>query len=696
MKLGSSKALFLSLVAAMAALAPQLVRAQTTLPIDWMFTPLTQVNSVAYSPNRTLVAAGGGNLNNNGGVEVFNLLTGAVRSFPTSANDIVNAVAFSPDGHYLAVGGTHVSVTNKWKGVIEIWETGTGELVASLPTSAMSVGALAFSPNGKAIADGGQGTEGVLEIWSLASGKEIEALPTTLAFVQSVAFSPDGRSLADGGADFGGYLELWKVATGAQTFSVETPASEGVVTIGFSPDGTVIADGGTSGNEGVLELRGSSSGVLQSSLSVPGTVVNSLAFSNDGSSLLAGGGSQYDCINYDGFVQTWSVATGSSKTAIDTSLSYVYAVAFGPDGKTVLDGGLPTYFSPGALEIWDVEKGTQPMSLNSLAGPSFATSVSYSPDSRLVAIGGSGFRGDMVELWDSQTGTLVHSLDVPLITGSLPEDWVSTAFSPDGRTIAVAVMGQSPPVVLELWDVKSGRLLSTLETDVTLGIANIAFSPDGRKLGVVGGSSANYTKPGILQVWDTSTWTKLYSVSVAGRNFLSAVTFSPDSKWVAAGQVPNNMFQISGDVTIWEADSGRLVKTLDTGVDAGTYGMAFSPDGSKLAVGGGNYVSATRDLELWEVGSAKLIADFQTLPEADGATQVAFSQDGQVLFAATGYGGLEAFSTTRHTFLGSCYGKAEGQVTSLSISPDGNHLAFGIFNNGAVAIAENPFKTGNP
>jgi WD40 repeat protein len=68
----------------------------------------------------------------------------------------VGTIAFSPDGHTLAVPDAN--------GNIYLWDTATGKLAATLPSKTGNYVA-AFSPDGKTLAIGGNGQ---VSLWNVS------------------------------------------------------------------------------------------------------------------------------------------------------------------------------------------------------------------------------------------------------------------------------------------------------------------------------------------------------------------------------------------------------------------------------------------------------------------------------------------------------------------------------------------------
>jgi len=103
----------------------------------------------------------------------------------------------------------------------------------------------------------------------------------------------------------------------------------------------------------------------------------------------------------------------------------------------------------------------------------------------------------------------------------------------------------------------------------------------------------------------------------------TAAAYSPDAKLLATGTY--------GRVAIWNTQEARVVATL-TNVLGAVNDLKFSPDGSLLAVAGGQ-PSARGDLRLFRVSDWKLAESFGG--HLDVVASVAFSPDGSRLASAS-------------------------------------------------------------
>jgi WD40 repeat protein len=326
---------------------------------------------------------------------------------------------------------------------------------------------------------------------------------------------------------------------------VWTPVTAGtgeiVRGVAFSPDGNTLAVAGSlaAGGNDVIELWNVSSHHLTTRLPCDDGSVADLAFSPDGRVLAAA-----DTCAGDPAVQLWDTATHRLITALsagpDTFLGkYVFlTLAFSPDGHTLAAGATATDLAAGAVEFWNMSSHRivgQVVTSDSLLN---IEDIAYSPDGRNLvssASGGDGPAYNATQLWDTSGYRLVGTLGHQLAR--------AVAFSPDGRTVAVADISE----VAQLWDVAGRRQVRSLI--------------DGR--------------PGANAAFE-------------------ATAFSPDGRVLAAGDT-------AGTLTLWDAADGRVITTQPCHCVAhqvGFQSLAFSPHGDLLAAAAGyNGI-----VDVWSVG----------------------------------------------------------------------------------------------
>jgi WD40 repeat protein len=142
-------------------------------------------------------------------------------------------IAFSPDGRRMAT----------WTGfprVLETWDAGTRQPLATNQFPRRSLFALAFRPDGGALATGGD--QQAVHIWDAARLTQAGDLPAQRANVTHLAWSPRGRTLATATLD--GAVRLWHVPTSRRLLELwQHPpgSSDRVVGMTFSPAGDWLA-----------------------------------------------------------------------------------------------------------------------------------------------------------------------------------------------------------------------------------------------------------------------------------------------------------------------------------------------------------------------------------------------------------------------------------------------------------------------
>ena len=309
------------------------------------------VNSVAFSPGGAMLAVGAADLELWNPVTRQRLAAGPVPVPGPADSRFVNAVAFARGGRLVATG--------YGDGLIQLWRT-TGGLIplgkpvrASAPNPASGrdlVESVAFSPDGTMLATGGD--DGTVRLWSVSDPARPRLLATEndagRNYVFCVAFSPHGRTLAAASSD--GLTRLWNISNPAHPAllgKLAGPTSY-AYSAAFSPDGRTLAVGSA---DKTVRLWNVSDPARPQSLGKPLTgptgYVYSLAFSPDGKTLAAG--------VTDGTAWLWNVAIPARPALLATltgPAQQVFSVAFGRGGRTLAAGS-----ADGTVRLWD----TQPL-----------------------------------------------------------------------------------------------------------------------------------------------------------------------------------------------------------------------------------------------------------------------------------------------------------------------------------------------
>ena len=111
---------------------------------------------------------------------------------------------FRPDGKQMAVAQV---ATNRRRDDVRIWDLANNKEVWLLAGHTRHIRALAYSPDGNYLATAGEDL--VVRVWDLKTGQEGRLFRGHTTTVNALAFSADGTTLVSGGAD--GSVRLWEV-----------------------------------------------------------------------------------------------------------------------------------------------------------------------------------------------------------------------------------------------------------------------------------------------------------------------------------------------------------------------------------------------------------------------------------------------------------------------------------------------------
>ncbi|WP_437948078.1 PQQ-binding-like beta-propeller repeat protein [Sorangium sp. So ce296] len=259
-----------------------------------------------------------------------------------------------------------------------------------------------------------------------------------------------------------------------------------------------------------------------------------------------------------------------------------------------------------------------------------------SPDGQHIV---SGSDDTTLKVWDLETGKLLSTLQGH-------SSWVNAcALSPDGQRIVSA----SSDRTLKIWDLATGRLLSTLQGHSDW-VRACALSPDGQRI-------VSASDDATLKVWDLATGKLLYTLE-GHSGGVKACALSPDGQRIVSA---------SNDTTlkVWDLATGRLLHTLK-GHSEGVKACALSPDGQRI-------ISASGDttLKVWDLATGRLL---HTLKDhSEGMKACALSPDGQRIVSASDDTTLKVWDLATGKLLSTIDGHSRW-VNACAFSPDGQRI----------------------
>jgi WD40 repeat protein len=450
-------------------------------------------------------------------------------------------------------------------------------------------------------------------------------------YVHSVAFSPDGKRLASGGGEWQkpGELKVWDAQTGEEIRTLQGHTNV-VTSLAFSPDGKRLVSGS---GDNTVKVWDAQTGQVIHSLQGHTGYVHSVAFSPDGKRLASGGGEWQK----PGELKVWDAQAGQEICTLQGHTGPVLSVAFSSDGKRLVSASDGHFPKPNEMKVWDAQTGQVIHSLQMHSG--FARGVALSPDGKRFAIGSGDYT---VKVCDAQTGQEILSLQ-----GHTRIPW-SVAFSPDGKRLASCSSNEiaGEPAELKVWDAQTGQETISFKHDLGGGHdASVAFSSDSRRIasgGIHGGAGKRAYTGGDVTVWDVQTSRE--TLSLQGHTYaINTVAFSPDGKRLASGGGDMK----HGEVKVWDAQTGQLTRSLQ-GHTSTVHSVAFSPDGKHLLSFSAGYTGIQGMRRVWLASSEAKVWDAQTgqlthsLQGGSGSADtsllyfgsVAFNPDGRPLVIA--------------------------------------------------------------
>jgi hypothetical protein len=310
---------------------------------------------------------------------------------------IVNALAFTPNGKNLVIGGHHE---------LTVWEVATGKLVKRIHTRAERAYAIAILPDGKlAVAGGRPGQEGDVRVYDLSAPGKTE----------------DGVEILDGVND--------KKVLVKHLFDVE----DSVLCLAITPDGQTLAAGGCDRAVRVFDLSdGLDNAKLMQTVENHADWVLGCTLTADGKYLITAG--------RDKTAKVWDLSAKESVVTFPEHQNIVYGVAVKADGSAG--------FSVGAdknIRTWKPNgEGKQVKSVGGHGDEVFK--IVASPKQPVLATSSAD---KTVRLWDLNKLTATKTLS------GLTDYVYAVAFSADGTLVAGGCYDGS----VNVWKVSDGSLL---------------------------------------------------------------------------------------------------------------------------------------------------------------------------------------------------------------------------------------------
>ncbi|MGB8435085.1 MAG: TIR domain-containing protein, partial [Burkholderiales bacterium] len=486
------------------------------------------------------------------GVTLWNLTSGTRKGSPLVSDGGLAAVGFSPDGKHLAAGG--------WSEHISVWEVDSGRLLQQrrLEGGAMTSG-ISLAPGWLAAANG------TIQLFDLKRPDDGPAriIKSAAAGVRSVAFDPAGRWLAAGSDS--GVTQLWDMTSTASPGELLAAPGSYVDELDFSSDGSLLATGGYG-----QPVRIYATGTLSRFGRLLGQQAESVAAVR-----VSPDGKRYAAAGRDRKIDLWSMPA-RSRERLSGHRSDVRALAFTPDGATLVSADarvLPSASARIDVLRWDLR--SSPVRLE-------------------------GAPPEPVRL----EGIWSMFPDLPALRDT---PW-PVAFDAGARVLARPALGPGGQTMIEIVAVGDQRILATLESGFQHTLLALALSADGRRL-------AAAAADGRYEVWNVDGPRPLLAAQLGDRASCNAVALSPDGNLFAAA--------CGRQLAIHSLDQGvQRLALIDQSSPIEV--LAFDPEGHRLAV-----ANSDSTWTLWDVSAARTLGTAFPAPAVIRA--MAFANDGKQL-----------------------------------------------------------------
>ena len=562
------------------------------------------------------------------------------------SGDSVRAVAFSPDGKFLAVGAREKAMilNSGERSILSVstgavfsvaFATDNSRLFLADPSSIRAIDLRDFSEKLLTRGIGAPITLSADSRYLAAANREgarlFEVKPWSERKIFPRAsgpliFSPDGKTLVTSSRNG---LLVWPAEGDVEPVQLGVPGAFGFFhqfakTIAISPDGARVF----TAHDKIINVADLNSGkqigtIPEANEPIHASAIAAVALSPDGKILATG--------SWDHSIQLWDAETFEHIRSLKGHLNEVWALEFSPDGRRLLSGA-----KDGGVFVWSME--AQPQT-DFIAGD--WQPIAFSADEK--TFGAVSRRDGSIALIDLAT----HIVEKVVEGSSMPQRGVFFGPKPS-MSADLNVIGRPLFNKIDVANRTTGRTES-FSFDAEL-VFNCGIAPNGK--GLVASSRNGITTYIDLASKErrelpvrserglfTSDSERIVLLQGGGRgviwnvrrntNELSfemetaagfACALSPDNRILAAGAMPD----LSNTIELIDLVAGKTIGAL-SGHKQGIGSVAFSADGRTLA-------SASNDgmVKLWNLATQQEIL---SLPAQ--AHSVVFSRRGEYLLYAT-------------------------------------------------------------
>jgi WD40 repeat protein/serine/threonine protein kinase len=524
---------------------------------------------------------------------IWDVAAGLPLSPPLTHEGEVLSAVFSPDGTLLLTASKDKTA--------RLWDAWTGAAIGAPMQHGNELSSAGFSPDGEMVLT--IQSDGPALLWNARTQTELRRPEGMEAVATAAAFSSDSRLLAVAGSE--GTITVWRIAEQTPALA-PIRAGRSVNDLAFSPDGTKLLAGWGAlnrfpGDRGRAALWSTDTGQLLVPEQLHESPVIIVEFSPDGRQFTT---AQAE-VRQTGQARIWDAETGAQIGPTLEQGSQIHTATFSLDGSRIL-----TCSENATARVWDADTGaplTPP-----LRHAKWVLHAAFSPDGLLLA---TASEDGLARVWNLAT----PDWPTQVFRGERHQEFaqimLDARLSPDGKMVAGGFIGFGESSGMYLWDARTGeRTFGYLEHPEGL-VGQVEFSPDGGKLLL---KNAEFAVKDV-SVWQVATATRLFVISCPTN--ITHATFSPDG-----GEVLTVC--ADGTAAVWDSATGELVgPEMVHGEGIELWHGSFSPDGKRVVTAG-----ATKDIQnglvrVWDWRTAQPM--LKEINQGRRVISATFSPDGQ-------------------------------------------------------------------
>ncbi len=293
-------------------------------------------------------------------------------------SDCIIAVAWSPDGKYIASAGYDKTVL--------IWNATNGNYLLTYQGHTARVNSLAWSPDSKSLVSASDDQS--VQVWEAATGKQMYLFNGHNGPVLTVGWSPDGKYIASAGEDK--TVQVWDATTHQLIIKYEDH-SDTVHCLAWSPDGHYLASGGQDRKLRIKDLEKGRSLLRKLLLPHYGLktfggyheAINGLSWSPDSKRIAT--------ISGDQPIRICDIHPTTESMIAKSWTTMKNAIAWSPTNKEVVAiGG-----NDKSVQVWNLSTKTQ---FVYYGHSGYVMTVAWSPDGSRIA---SGSTDRTLQVWQT-------------------------------------------------------------------------------------------------------------------------------------------------------------------------------------------------------------------------------------------------------------------------------------------------------